>query len=97
MSARRLGDAAVESRSPGFRGLPDAAARPRLHPRIGQSRSQARHERSGPEDAPAPTDAMLALGTATSNWVARLIVLTFLAVVVGLGIELGVAETIPHP
>ena len=64
---------------------------------IRQSRSQVRHERSRIEDATAPTDAMLALGTATSKWVARLIVLAFAVVAIGLGIELGVAESIPFP
>ena len=64
---------------------------------IRQSRSQVRHERSQIEDATSPTDAMLALATATSKWVARFIVAAFVVVAIGLGIELGVAELIPFP
>jgi hypothetical protein len=47
------------------------------------------------EEIPTPTDAMLALGTQVTAWTARIVVVAFVLIVIGLGVELGVAEAIP--
>jgi hypothetical protein len=48
-------------------------------------------------ELPTPTDAMLALGTKVTAWTARVVVITFVLIVIGLGMELGVTEAIPFP
>lgn len=58
---------------------------------------RAREEHAPDEQAPSPTDAMLALGGRVAAWTERLVLLVFLLIVIGLGIELGVAGAIPFP
>jgi hypothetical protein len=44
-----------------------------------------------------PTDAMFALGVQVVNWTERLVLLAFILVVLALGVELGLVESIPFP
>jgi hypothetical protein len=80
---------------------------PLEHPRYERLRRRAEARRArveqewesdaGDVEPPTPTQAMLALGTQVTTWTARLVVLTFVLIVIGLAIELGVAEAIPLP
>jgi hypothetical protein len=47
--------------------------------------------------ARTPTGAMLALGTKVVNWTERLVLLAFVLLVLALGVELGLVDSIPFP
>jgi hypothetical protein len=52
---------------------------------------------AAPGESSNPTDAMLALGAQVVTWTERLVLLAFILVVLALGIELGLVESIPFP
>lgn len=58
---------------------------------------RGREKQAQTDEPPTATDAMLALGGRVAAWTERLVLLVFLLIVIGLGIELGVAGAIPFP
>jgi len=83
----------------GFRSLYVYADRRKLIERspVPGPASLGQDERADGEsgDVPSPTDAMLALGAQVVNWTERLVLLAFILVVLALGVEFGIVESIP--